>query len=206
MDIFTQKKLLVRIVILLVVINIGSIGIFLWKDATKKEQPAQQLHIEEYKDENRTGYPEPPPRNCEDRNEIRKDKNGGPPQNDEHKDVAHILEHELGLTQKQVEQIRSIRESFFEKEKILEAIIRGERDSMNMQMFNKNTNEEQIKSLAHRVSENEYKMELLRFEQAQQLKETCTPKQLEKLNNLVIEIRDYFRPDDRQNRQPPPRE
>ena len=205
MDIFTQKKLLVRVVILLVIINICSICIFLWKDAIRKDQPAQQLHNDEYNGENRTGNSGPSPRNREDENEIRKDKNVGPPQNDEHKDVAHILEHELGLTQQQAEQIGSIRESFFEKEKLLEAVIRGERDSMNMQMFNKNTNEEQLKSFAHSVSENEYKMELLRIDQAQQLKRICTQKQLEKLNNLVIEIRDYFRPDNRPNRQPPPR-
>jgi len=204
MDIFTQKKLLVWTVILLALINICSIGIFLWKDAIRKNQLVQQLHNDEYKDENKTGNPGPP-RNREDENEIRKDKKGGPPQNDEHKDVAHILEHELGLTQQQVEQIGSIRESFFEKEKILEAVIRGERDSMNMQMFNKNTNDELLKSLAHSVSENEYKMELLRIEQARQLKGICTREQLEKLNNLVIEIRDYFRPDNRPNRQPPPR-
>jgi Spy/CpxP family protein refolding chaperone len=206
MDIFTQKKLLTRVVILLVLINICSIGIFLWKDVARKDLPDHQLYNDEYKDDNRARYPAPPPRNGRSENEIRNDKNGGPPQNDERQDVAHILEHELGLTQKQAEQIRWIRESFFEKEKILEAIIRGERDSMNIQMFNINTNEEQLKSLAHSVSENEYKMELLRIEQAKQLKGICTLEQLEKLNNLVIEIRDYFRPDNRPNRQSRTRE
>jgi hypothetical protein len=35
------------------------------------------------------------------------------------------------------------------------------------------------------------------LEQAQQLKTICTPQQLEKFDKLVIEIRDYFRPDNR---------
>ena len=53
--------------------------------------------------------------------------------------------------------------------------------------------------LAKRVSEYEYKMELLRYEQAQQFKSICTPEQREKFEALVKEIRDYFKP----NNQPP---
>jgi len=179
-----------RGVLSLVLINICSISFFLWKDAGK-EQPVQQLQDEH------GAAPRVPYLGDKDRNTIK---------NDERRELAKILEHKLGLTPKQAEQIKDIRQSFFEKEKILEAIIRGERDSMNMEMFNKNTNEEHLKNLAHNVSENEYKMELLRIEQARQLKAVCTPKQLEKLNSLVIEIRDYFRPNNKPDRQPPSRE
>jgi len=199
MDIFTQKKILMRGVLSLVLINICSISFFLWKDAGK-EQPVQQLQDEH------GAAPRVPYLGDKDRNTIKNDENGGQQQNDERRELAKILEHKLGLTPKQAEQIKDIRQSFFEKEKILEAIIRGERDSMNMEMFNKNTNEEHLKNLAHNVSENEYKMELLRIEQARQLKAVCTPKQLEKLNSLVIEIRDYFRPNNKPDRQPPSRE
>lgn len=38
-------------------------------------------------------------------------------------------------------------------------------------------------------------MELLRFEQAKELKSICNDKQQEKFEKLVKEIRDYFRPD-----------
>jgi ribosome biogenesis GTPase A len=62
-------------------------------------------------------------------------------------------------------------------------------------MFNKSINDTLILSLAKRVSQNEYKMELLRFEQAKKFKTLCTPEQLEKFNDLVIEIRDYFKPE-----------
>ena len=155
MDIFAQKKLLVRIVILLMLLNLLSVGAFIWKDVCHK-----------------------PPTN---RNDFR--------------DVSSILKRELNLTEKQFEQIKLIRSIYFEKETELVKVMRAERDSMNVAMFNKNDNDSLIKSLARRVSDNEYKMELLRFQQARELKSICTPAQLEKFQGLVLEIRDYFRPD-----------
>jgi len=43
-------------------------------------------------------------------------------------------------------------------------------------------------------------MELLRFDQAQSLKLICTPKQLEKFEGLIIEIRDFFKQDEKPKR------
>jgi Spy/CpxP family protein refolding chaperone len=157
MDIFTQKKKLVRIVIILMLVNVIIIGAYLWNDYSHK----------------------PPPPNCP--NNI--------------KEVSEVLKKELNLTDKQVEQINQLRTSFFVKEEALVKIIREERDSMNLAMFNKSIDEELVKSLARKVAENEYQMEMLRFQQAQDFKSICTPEQLEKFNGLVIEIRDYFRPD-----------
>ncbi len=117
------------------------------------------------------------------------------PHNNEYRDVSTVLKKELNLTDKQVEQIKNIRSDIFDKEKSLATIIRNERDSMNETMFNKTTNAEEVKTLAKSVADNEYQMELLRIEQAQQLKAICTPEQLEKFTGLVLEIRDYFRPD-----------
>jgi Spy/CpxP family protein refolding chaperone len=162
MDIFTQKKLLIRIVILLTVLNLLFIGLFLWKDFFHK----------------------PPPRD---------NPNG-------FRDVSDILKRELNLSREQVDQIRVLRSSFNGTEIALAAVIKSERDSINMIMFNKNTNEELVRSLARRVADNDYKMELLRFEQAQKLKTICTPKQLEKFEGLIIEIRDYFRQDNQPKR------
>jgi Spy/CpxP family protein refolding chaperone len=163
MDIFTEKKLLTRIVILLIVLNLFSIGMFLWTDYFRK-----------------------PPRQ---------------PNPNEFRDVSSILKRELNLSEKQVDQLRKLRSGFFEQEKTLSEAIRSERDSINSTMFNKSTNEELVRSLARKVAENEYKIELLRFEQAQKLKSICTPEQMQKFEGLVFEIRDYFR----QNNNPPKR-
>jgi len=162
MDIFTQKKLLIRIVVLLTVLNIIIIGALLWKDFFHR-----------------------PPR---------------PETQNNPRDVSAILQRDLNLTEKQVEQIKNIRNDFFQKEKELEETIRSERDSINATMFNYNTNEDLIRSLARRVADNEYKMELLRFDQAQSLKLICTPKQLEKFEGLIIEIRDFFKQDEKPKR------
>ncbi len=159
MDIFAQKKLLVRLVIFLTALNLFSIGIFLWMDFSHDHQPELFPHHNEYRD------------------------------------VSIILKKELNLSDIQVEQIKSLRLEVFEKEKALATTIRDERDSMNEAMFNKVTNEDEVKALAKNVADNEYQMELLRIEQAQQLKALCTPEQLEKFKDLVLEIRDYLRPD-----------
>ena len=148
MDIFTQKKLLMRIIILLTVLNLTLIGFFLWRDF----------------------YHRPPP--------IENPKNP--------RDITAILKRELNLTKSQVEQIKNLRSVFFEKEKRLSEVIKNERDSINAVMFNEATNEEIIKLLARRIADNEYKMELLRFEQAKAFKSICTPMQLGKFEELLI--------------------
>jgi Spy/CpxP family protein refolding chaperone len=107
------------------------------------------------------------------------------------------LKQELNLNDSQVEQIQQLRSDFFEKEKVLARAIRAKRDSMNLVMFNKQTDEQLLKRLAREVADGEYEMELLRIAQAQQLKSICNPEQLEKFEGLVREIRDYFRPDNR---------
>jgi Spy/CpxP family protein refolding chaperone len=160
MDIFAQKKILVRLVVLLAIINIVSIGYFIWKDYERQHrEPALFPKIEDYKD------------------------------------VSGILKKELNLTQQQAEQIQNLRNDFFEKEKVLARTIRNEKDSMNQAMFNISTDENLVRTLAQKISANEYQMEMLRFQQAKELKAICTPEQLEKFENLVKEIRDYFRPD-----------
>ena len=122
------------------------------------------------------------------------------PKNEAYKDVTNVLKKELHLNDKQLKDFNSIRERFFEKEVVLKQTIKYQKDSMNVEMFTKNSNDNLIKLLALKISQNEYKMELLRYEQAQELKAVCTPEQQERFQNLVIEIRDYFRPDNQPQR------
>jgi periplasmic protein CpxP/Spy len=170
MEIFAKNRLLIRIVVLLIALNLISTGIFLYKDFFRK--------------------PPPPPLLNENRDVNVK------------RDVSVILEKELGLSEKQSEQIKNLRASFLEKEKALQETIRSQRDSMNQLMFNRITNEEAVKSLAKRVADNEYNMEILRFEQAKEFKSICTPEQMEKFEKLVKEIRDYFKPDNQPDKKP----
>ena len=121
----------------------------------------------------------------------------GPPTREDYHDVSGLLQKELNLSSAQVEKMKTLRKYYFDKESLLSENIKGERDSMNVIMFNKQSDSVLIQSLARKIAEHEYQMELLRFEQAQQLKTICTPEQLEKFEHLVIEIRDYFRPDNK---------
>ncbi len=159
MDIFSQNKLLIRTILVLVVLNLGSITFFTVKEMRSRREPLLF------------------------------------PKNEAYKDVSKILKKELNLSNEQVIRFDEIRKRNFEKQSELKKIIRDEKDAMNILMFNKNSDDDKIKSLARQVSENEYKMELLRYYQAKELKAVCKPEQLDKFQDLVIEIRDYFRPD-----------
>ena len=162
MDIFSEKKILIRIILLLIALNLCMLGFFIRKEFFQR-----------------------PPR---------------PDQPKENKNVSAILEEKLDLNRDQVDQIRRMRASFFEREKIISESIRNERDSMNSVMFNKTTDETLVKSMAKRIADNEYKMEILRYEQAKELKTVCTPEQLEKLESLILDIRDYFKPENQPKR------
>ena len=163
MDIFTKQKLLIRIIVFLIVLNLGSISFFIWRDLKHKEPLLF-------------------------------------PKNEDYKDVTSVLKKELNLSDNQVLQFDEIRKRNFEKQSVLKKIIRDDKDAMNSEMFNVKTDETKIEMLAIRISDNEYKMEMLRFDQAKELKAVCNKKQLEKFENLVKEIRDYFRPDNQPNK------
>lgn len=111
------------------------------------------------------------------------------------KDAMLILKNKLNLTAQQEEKFSLIREDFFKKEQALSSLIKQQRDSMNAIMFNEKTDLQLVKDIAKRVSDNNYKMEIYRVEQSQQLKEICTPEQLKKFEELVREIKDYFKPE-----------
>lgn len=180
MDIYKQNKLLIWGIVLLVLLNLTSIGVFLWKEVSRpprRDQTAQQLQNEN----------ERPQQMEADR--PRPEKN----------ELANILKEELSLDDSQVEKLKKLRRKFFEKEEELIKVIKSERDSMNAAMFNKEVDEKQITDIARRISENEFRMEMLRFEQAKEFRSICTPEQLEKFDELIKEIRDYFKP----NNKPP---
>lgn len=123
------------------------------------------------------------------------------------KDINQLtttLTRELQLTPQQADDLKQMRVDFFTKEEALSQRIRAQRDSMNVEMFNANTDTILVKSLARRVAENEYCMEIYRFEQAQQLKNICTKEQLQKLSALVLEIRDFFQPIQKKKPKPSP--
>lgn len=158
MDIFTQKKWLVRSLIFLAVLNISSISFVVFGKFSERNDRRP-----------RRG------------NDIAR--------------ISDVLKKELNLSEVQMNQLYKIRNDFFEKEQILGQEIREKRDSMNLNMFNLNTSDTVIITLARNISEGEYKMEVLRYQQAKSFKEICSPEQQIKFQNLVVEIRDYFRPE-----------
>jgi len=139
--------------------------------------------------------------------EFSRHPNQAPPPSRERSTVTSALQHELNLSADQVDQFKRLRAGYSEREEAVRQAIRTERDSMNSAMFNRQTDEAGVLALARRIADNEYEMELLRFKQSQELKSLCTPEQLEKFERLVIEMRDYFRPDNQpQGQRPRPSE
>ncbi len=108
--------------------------------------------------------------------------------------TANLLKDKLHLTDRQVKEINRIRADFTQKEEKLVQLIRAQRDSMNIAMFNETTDTVYLKRIARHLVENEYQMELYRIEQSQQFKSVCTKAQLDQFQDLVIDIRDFFQP------------
>lgn len=161
MDIFQQNKMLYRLVVVMLIVNVIVIGLLVY---------------------------------------FRMDSSGGQTRGGRQKDsptakqLSLVLKKELDLTDTQTREIERIRQSFFEKERVLAAEIKEKRDSMNLLMFNKEENDRLVVQLARGVAEREFDMELLRMQQAKSFRQVCTPTQLNKLQTLVKEIRDYFKP------------
>ena len=124
---------------------------------------------------------------------MNKRPNRNPPKT-ERGSTTNLLKDKLHLTEQQVKEINKIRDDFTQKEEQLILLIRAQRDSMNVAMFNQTTDTVYLKRIARQLVENEYQMELYRIEQAQQFKNVCTKEQLTEFQNLVIDIRDFFQP------------
>ncbi len=155
MDIFTRNKFLLRIILVLIFLNLFSIGYLWWQ---KSEGP-------------------------EDR-QPRKGKDN----------PKQILREKLHLTREQETAIVQLRADYAGKEEAINQVIKSERDSMNQMMFHTDADTASLKRIARRVAENEFLVELYRIEQAQHLKEICTPEQLKEFEHLVINIRDFLQP------------
>ena len=153
MDIFLQKKLLIRVIILLTILNLLSIGVFLWKDFFGNSNKIVAEHQENYK---------------QDRNEKEETFSSNKPQNPEKtRELGDILERELSLSKAQVAQIQVLRLKFYNKEKELFKRMKSKKKELTKEIFNRNTDDTLIKSLIKEVSIIEYEKEMMRFEQIQ---------------------------------------
>lgn len=166
MDIYTRNKMLTRLVLVLVLINVLALSFIWWQS---RHRPGREKDVPD------TGR------------------------------MVSLLREKLDLRDDQVQKLYSIREEFFGKEKILAAVIRAQRDSMNVLMFSERTDTVAVESIARRVAENEYAMEMLRLGQATLLQSVLDPEQSKKLNGLVREVRDFFKPDNDPKKREPSR-
>ncbi len=168
MDIIQQNRTLLRLVMALVLINACIVGAIVWQEWKHNDVPSAQLQREEQR-----------------------------PATEEKAELSDVLKSELNLTDDQCRRIEQLRADFRIKERELSQHIRDERDSMNASMFHASTDDALVQALARRVADNEYAMEMLRYDQAKAFKEICTKEQAKKFERLVKDIRDYFRPNPR---------
>lgn len=112
----------------------------------------------------------------------------------ERENSLRVLKDKLHLTREQESALISLRNDFAQKEESITQMIRSQRDSMNVLMFRADNDTSQLKRMARKVADNEYQLEQLRIDQAQKLKSICTAEQLMEFQHLVINIRDFFQP------------
>ena len=120
----------------------------------------------------------------------------------ERENSPRVLKEKLHLTREQESAIIDLREDFAKKEESITQSIRLQRDSMNAAMFHADTDTSILKKIAWRVAGNEYQLELLRIDQAQKLKDICTEEQLKEFQHLIINIRDFFQPQNQSQNRP----
>ncbi|MBC7643450.1 MAG: hypothetical protein H7174_14135 [Flavobacterium sp.] len=164
MDIFSQNKLLIRLILFLVVLNLGSITFF----SIKSFRPENKPELEG------------------------KDK--------QKKELSQILKSELNLSNQQAIKFNEIRKLNAAKKIQFKQIIDQDKDLLNKELFKKNYDNQKALALAYKIGNNELNIELSKIEQSKQLKAICNPKQLEKFEELMQEIRDYLKPNDRPRR------
>lgn len=132
----------------------------------------------------------------------------GPSKNDRQRGEGNneklilTLKKELSLTNQQCEEMRAIRNKYFEEETRLRTLIRAERDSMNEVLFCDSVNTSLANSFAIKISNYMYETETLRVRQAQELMTICNPDQRKQFNRLHRDIKDYFKPIKNEERPP----
>ena len=122
----------------------------------------------------------------------------------ERENSLRVLKDKLHLTREQENAIISLRQDFTKREESVTEKIKAQRDSMNVVMFRADNDTSMLKKIAKRVADNEYQLELLRIDQAQKLKNICTEEQLKEFQHLVMNIRDFFQPQNQPQAQPQP--
>lgn len=112
----------------------------------------------------------------------------------ERENSLRVLKEKLHLAREQEDAILSLRQDYAKREEMVTEMIKAQRDSMNVVMFRAEDDTSMLKRIARRVADNEYQLELLRIDQAQKLKNICTEEQLKEFQHFVINIRDFFQP------------
>lgn len=108
---------------------------------------------------------------------------------------VQFLKDKLHLTHDQELQIRAMREKYTREEEKVSSVIRAQRDSMNRLMFSADSDTSKLRLIAARVAANEFNMEMLRIQQAEEFKKCCTPEQVEVFRQMMVPIRDFFQPE-----------
>ena len=109
------------------------------------------------------------------------------------KEINRILKDRLSLSPEQEQQFKSIREFYLQKEDSVDLMARPYRDSMNLSLFNEQTDSVRVNRLLNQITELHRTMERLRVEQAEAIKKICTPEQIKKFQSIAFDIRDYFK-------------
>lgn len=166
MNYFDKNKMLSAAVILLLIINLGILGL-LWYDRSQKISAPERMPKEERM--HPPGVMPPPDRMQSD---------GGP---------KEFLIRELNLNEKQkTDYLRLVEEHQADMKRIKEKI-RNEKDELwnNFSKSDKNTNAEEL--IASKIGEDQKQIELITFRHFKNVRELCDADQKEKFDEVIKE-------------------
>ena len=158
MDFFTKKRLATLSIVILMLLNLMTLGT-IWLQRFRHPQPEQP-----------------------------------PPHDNRPERVQRFLEKELGLTNKQAEQFKELREQHFAQSHAIRNEIHLLKKEITDELFNPAPNTEKVEKLAKEIGAKEGELEKLLFRHFQDLMSVCQQEQREKFKSLIHDLLRMIKP------------
>ncbi|MBP9095509.1 MAG: Spy/CpxP family protein refolding chaperone [Ignavibacteria bacterium] len=178
METISKNKLLFTIILVLILINVGTLS-FMWYGRFKGPHPP----------------PPPPPPPGDER------QHGPPPE------AKMYLKEQLKLTDSQMEAIDKIRDSHISQIHKLREETHELKDKLFSNLSNPDIDSNKLKEITTQIGNNEARVDLIAFDNFREVRKLCTDEQKKKFDEIILDVMRMNAPEGRpggDRRGPPP--